>query len=397
MTAVITRVVLFICFCFSLFSATSYTIQPLVDSSQPGTNFLIGPPGFNITPVNNTPYLGGIVTPTGSPAIGTLSGNTFSLLSLSPLVGGSQPYVSTTLKDGSAVGFTNFSLPNPINPSFPPSVVPRITRWENGVASEITIADPNNANAVFPPYPIAFNSEGDIVGQHIANGVVSAFRYNLFDQSFTVIPLPFSDVSQLVVTSINEQGKILAIPNRAFPGPPAGQILYDPATKSWKEIPFPSGMGLNGDQYLNSSGQFASVYLDFATFSNKLYLFNGTENLPLYNGPGPFLNTERVFGLNRHGQAIGNLASRLGIFSGGAFDELFPLITNSSGWRPFDAFQHALVGINDNGQIFGIGEYNNAITSFVLNPTASPEVPEPGTVLLTLSAFSLLFIRHRQS
>jgi hypothetical protein len=238
MATLITRVFLVNLFSFLLFSATSYTIQPLVDSSQPGTNFLIGPPGFNITPVNNTPYLGGIVTPTGSPAIGTLSGNTFSLLSLSPLVGGSQPYVSTTLKDGSAVGFTNFSLPNPINPSFPPSVVPRITRWENGVASEITIADPNNANAVFPPYPIAFNSEGDIVGQHIANGVVSAFRYNLFDQSFTVIPLPFSDVSQLVVTSINEQGKILAIANRAFPGPLLARFCMTPPPNPGKKSPF---------------------------------------------------------------------------------------------------------------------------------------------------------------
>lgn len=379
------RVLLHFCFILPAYSATSYTIQPLIDTSKPEIPFFFNGAAFGTSPVNNTPYFAGVVSP--NPAIGTLTDGNFTVLSLSPLPGGDFATVSSTLKDGSAVGITNTFIPNPVDPNFPPLQTARITRWVNGVASEIVITDPNDPNALFPPSPIAFNSEGAIVGQHISNGVLSAFRYNVFDESFAVIPLPFSDVFQLIVSGVNEQGKILAIAN----GPITRQILFDPVTNSWEEIPLPAGKGIGGLQTLNSIGQFATVYLDFATFSTVPYYFDGTNLLPLYTGsdplPGP---VNSIYGFNRHGQALGNFATRLGVFSGGAFDELFPRIINSDGWATFNTFIDALVGINDNGQIFGIGRFNNQPTSFVLNPIGGPEVPEPNTILLTLSVLALL-------
>lgn len=269
MAVSIFRPLLLISFIFPVFSATTYNIQPLIDSSKPGSSFFFNSPSFGATPVNNTPYLGGVAAPPGNPAIGTLSGTNFTFLSLPPLPGGDFATLSSTLKDGSAIGITNTFIPNPANPNFPPLQTARITRWTGGVPSEITIADPNDPSATFPPAPIAFNSEGDIVGQHISNGVLSAFRYNVFNQSFSVIPVPFSDVFQLLTTSINEQGKILAIAN----GPTTRQILFDPANNSWKEIPLPSGKSIGGLQFLNSTGQFATSYFDLNTFSTVPYYY----------------------------------------------------------------------------------------------------------------------------
>ena len=159
---------LFVIFCSQLIAATTYTIQPLFDNAQPGVNFGLNFPGLGSFPVNNTPYLAG-QTSTGQAAIGTLSGGSFSFMTLPPLPGGDQAFVATTLKDGSAIGLTATLSPNP-NPIFPPLQTLQLTRWVNGVPEAISITDPNNPSVVIPPGPYAANSEGDIVGQYFVDG-----------------------------------------------------------------------------------------------------------------------------------------------------------------------------------------------------------------------------------
>jgi len=68
------------------------------------------------------------------------------------------------------------------------------------------------------------------------------------------------------------------------------------------------------------------------------------------------------------------------IWESGTLLDLNDLIAPQSGWRLFEAF-----GINDGGQIVGMGEINGAIHGFLLTP-----VPEPATLALLLAIASLL-------
>jgi hypothetical protein len=70
------------------------------------------------------------------------------------------------------------------------------------------------------------------------------------------------------------------------------------------------------------------------------------------------------------------------------------LDSSANGWSDF-----VLEGINNNGQIAGIGWYNNQTQAFLLTPTtASPltPTPEPTTAALLLCSTTLLLHRRRK-
>lgn len=389
--AMILKVVsfLFVIVCSQLIAATSYTIQPLFDNAQPGVNFGLNFPGVGSFPVNNTPYLAG-QTSTGQAAIGRLNGDSFSFVALSPLPGGDQAFVATTLKDGSAIGFTATLSPNP-NPIFPPLQTLQLTRWVNGVPEVISIADPNNPSAVIPPGPYAANSEGDIVGQYFVDGKLFLYRYNVLNGSFAQIATP-EGVSFVVPFDMNAKGNILATSD--LPGF-SSLLLYDPTSASWKVVPAPFPLGFTGRASLNSKGDFVSEVFIPEFLTTLAYGYDGSTLAPLNQSGNPMVGGETVFGLNSAGVAIGAIRTRLGLFVGGEFLDLSPMISNPEGWGDFQFGVSTLFGINDSGQIFGNGVFRGTPTAFVLNPNESAEIPEPGTVLLTAAALGMLVMRRR--
>lgn len=384
--------VLFLLCSLQIFAATTYTIQPLNDAAQPEFSFSIPTPGFGFTAVNNTPFLGGR-TSTGDPALGTLNGNTFTAVSLPPLAGGDLATLGSTLKDGSAIGLTTTFNPNP-NPISANVPALRFTRWVNGVPSEIVISDPNQPNAVLTQGPIAMSSEGDIVGRYLADGVVSAYRYNVFDETFEVIALPSGASQGFTVSSLNERRQILALAQLPNPNRTA-VILYDSGTKSWKEIELPPATFITSPLLLNSEGGFATTLLDFSVFSAVAFRFDGMQIVPLYTDPAPLPGQPTVFGFNRQGVAVGAVADQIGLFQDGGFVEIGSRITNPEGWGGFSLGPALLVGINDEGQIFGNGLFEGRSTSFVLQPNAA-EVPEPGTGLLGVAAVAMVLTGWRR-
>ncbi len=383
---------LFILFCSQAIAATTYTIQALLDNSQPGVNFGLNFPGIGIVPTNNTPYLAGQTT-TGAAAIGTLSGNNFSFVSLPPLPGGDMAYVGSTLKDGSALGATATLSPNP-NPIFPPLQTFEFTRWVNGIPEAIQISDPNNPTAVIPPGPFAMNSEGNIVGQYFVDGQLFLYRYNVLDGTFEQIATP-DGAGFVIVYSMNEKGNLLATTGLPRPGSNA-LLLYDPETASWTVIDPPFPFGFSGLGYLNFKGDFVTGMFIPEFSSNVAYGYNGSTLEPLNQNANPMVAGETVFGVNSSGVVIGTLSTRLGLFVGGEFLDLSSLISNPEGWADFTFGTSALLGINDNGQIFGNGIFNGMPTGFVLNPDRAPEVPEPGSAILTVAALGIFLMRRRR-
>lgn len=360
-----------------------YTIQPLLDPARPNGPFFIPQTAQSQFPVNNTVYLGG-TTSNNSAAIGTLNGSSFSYTPLPPLSGDSSSSVLTTLKDGSALGFSVQS-----NPFFRQTLV----RWTAGMPTPIILADPQHPSAVFPPGSLAANSQGDIVGTSSLNGTLSAFRYNVFSNTFTSIPSPNASATVIYPLGVTNSGKMLFVTN---PGP-AVIAIYDPSTLAWTSASVPSGLGFTGFGILNSAGAFVTSLQDFSSNDTVPYSWVGGSWTPLvplvpYNGTN---TTRNVLAYNASGLLVGSRNSELGTYSGGAFQDLFSRIVNQAGWTSF-AFGPALVsGANDAGQIFGDGLYNGVSTAFALTPVADTSVPEPATFALIGPAVVLLLLKRR--
>jgi hypothetical protein len=362
------------CLVQPLLSATSYTISPLLDASKPDQFFQFGFPGPGNIPVNQTSYLTGFAM--GAPAVGQLNNGSFGFSTLNPLPGADGARLIGALKDGSAVGISYTLLPPP-NPFSPPLEVPTLVRWVNGVPTELPLASLGDPNAVFTPGVWAVNGEGDLLGQYVLDGVTSLYRYNVLSGDFEVIGLGVDGTVQVLPWGINDAGQILADVN----GPTSLRRVYDPATGEWTTIPFPPGGFPNGVPFLNSAGQVAMV-LDVNGVTRVFEFKNGTltpitpDGLPYQ---GPFLN---VMGYNAQGLVIGSSNEKLGTFENGQFLTLFDRLTNPDGWADLTFFSGFLAGVNDSGQIFGMGNYQGLPTAFVLNPEAGGEVPEPASLVL---------------
>jgi hypothetical protein len=361
------------CLVQPLVSATTYTISSLIDVSQPDALFQFGYPGPGNIPVNSTSYFTGFAM--GTPAVGQLNNGSFGFSTLNPLPGADGARLIGALKDGSAVGISYTLIPQPF--PFQPLEVPTLVRWVNGVPTELPLASLGDPNAVFTPGFWALNGEGDLVGQYVLNGVTSLYRYNAITGEFEVIGLGVNDVAQVLPWGINDEGQILADVN----GSTSLRRLYDPATGEWTTIDYPSGGFPSGVPFLNSAGQVALV-LDVNGVSRVFEFKNGVlspitpDGLPYQ---GPFLN---VMGYNAQGLVIGSSNEKLGTFENGEFLTLFDRLTNPEGWADLTFFSGFLAGVNDSGQIFGLGNYQGQATAFVLNPNAGGEVPEPASAAL---------------
>jgi len=97
-----------------------------------------------------------------------------------------------------------------------------------------------------------------------------------------------------------------------------------------------------------------------------------------------------LFGINDSGDAVGDAVSGgpqyALLFEGGSGFNLNTLIPSASGWDLTEA-----TGINDDGQIIGLGTLNGVSSAFLLTPTT---VPEPTSI--SLLGVGLLLLNSRR-
>jgi probable HAF family extracellular repeat protein len=140
---------------------------------------------------------------------------------------------------------------------------------------------------------------------------------------------------------------------------------------------------------INDAGQVVGFSRNAAGFTRPFLYSDGTGIVNLGILPGGTGGTAE--GLNALGQAVGSGDTAAGLihalfFSNGTVTDLNSLISPSLGWTLRDA-----VGINDSGQIVGIGTLNGRQASFQLTP-----VPEPSTLTLAAVGAGAFYLRLRR-
>ena len=99
------------------------------------------------------------------------------------------------------------------------------------------------------------------------------------------------------------------------------------------------------------------------------------------------LDESQAFGVNDAGVAVGEFDGAAAMFSGGTTTILSTLLPSGSGWTPILA-----TGINNAGQIVGIGTHNGVVRGFVMTPPApiDPCAPATGTLTGALNAIPVI-------
>lgn len=88
------------------------------------------------------------------------------------------------------------------------------------------------------------------------------------------------------------------------------------------------------------------------------FFYDGTTFSDLSSGPAGV-----AFAINSSDQVVGSVNGRAFLYTAGVSSRLVDLIDPAAGWIPTDAF-----GINDSGQIAGIGNHNGATRMFLMSP-----------------------------
>ena len=139
---------------------------------------------------------------------------------------------------------------------------------------------------------------------------------------------------------------------------------------------------------INALGEVAGTIIVDAPGHGHAFLYAGGTTHDL----GTLLGTSNSSGeaINGNGQIVGSSGNVAFLYSDGVMKDLNSLIAPSSGWILWDA-----VGINDLGQIIGMGKGPNESTSFFLL-TPIP-VPEPsGVALASIALVALIVICRRR-
>ena len=180
--------------------------------------------------------------------------------------------------------------------------------------------------------------------------------------------------------------------------PPSGWVLVN-AIAINNNMQMAGTALLNGQEttYLYSGGALTNLGSDFGITginqSGQIVAYNDLGNgidAVVYSGgqwhdlgaPNPFGSVG--FGINNFGQVVGygptlpdSSINHALLYSGGSWFDLNSLVNPSSGWILGKA-----VGINDSGQIVGIGTLHGQSAGFLLTPT-----PEPSSLVLAALGF----------
>jgi len=109
---------------------------------------------------------------------------------------------------------------------------------------------------------------------------------------------------------------------------------------------------------INNAGHIVGYAFFPGVGARHPFFYDGTTMLDLSNGPDG-----SAFGINSSDQVVGAVGGRAFLYTGGVSYRLVDLIDPSTGWIPSEAF-----GINDSGQIAGIGNHNGENRVFLMSP-----------------------------
>jgi probable HAF family extracellular repeat protein len=240
--------------------------------------------------------------------------------------------------------------------------------YSNGAMQDLGIFDDGTAS-----YGQSINDAGQIVGSADTAGGRRAFLYsNGAMQDLGTLGGTFSEG-----TGINNAGQVVGISNttgnfalHAFLY--GNGVMQDLGTLDGRSGSGSSGIN-NAGQVVGTSYTAGNAYSPFL-FSNGVMQDLGT--LGGTWGIGHAINDDgQVVGA---ANADGDAASRAFLYSNGVMQDLNALIPANSGWFLAQAF-----GINDLGQITGVGVFNGQQQAFLATP-----VPLPGAVWLLLTGLA---------
>ena len=208
------------------------------------------------------------------------------------------------------------------------------------------------------------NASGQVVGiSSLADSAEGDVNANAFVYSEGVM----HDLGPGAAFGINDSGQIVgSSQGHAFRY--SDGVMQDLGT-------LPGGTGSDGHA-INAGGQVVGVSATLGDSAQHAFLYSGTLMHDLGTLPGDSFS--EAWAINNSGQVVGESDSHAFLYRDGVMYDLNALINPSSGWEIQRAF-----GINDRGQITGLGTFFGQQDAFLLTP-----VPEPSSLVLAAVGFA---------
>jgi probable HAF family extracellular repeat protein len=208
--------------------------------------------------------------------------------------------------------------------------------------------------------PTAFNSAGQIAG--VEPKTYQAFFYS--NGALTLISAP-QQQGEVVPRAINATGAVAGV---NVPIGPGGSQSFEFVKGAYIQIQTPGAFSLANA--VNDSGMIAGVYGPSATsgVTTGVYTWDSTGFHALGAAGGQTLESDNPTAINNAGVIVGSAEVPTGgfawaYFPGTGFINLNSLIPVSSGWQ-----LQIATGINNSGQIVGMGLYNGQYQAFLMTP-----------------------------
>ena len=218
----------------------------------------------------------------------------------------------------------------------------------------------------FESSAISVNCNGIVVGAMVMNdGSTHAFAYDILTGSHTDLhPILAMGGSNDTAYAVNATGEIVGCGETVTGGAYRG-FLYNPQTKIVTKL------GLTGDNSCAADVDSANAVAGSATNSSHAtrgFLWQSGKAIDLGDLGAGYADVQ---GMNDNGVVVGE-SSRLGTEAHAfvwenttGIRDLNTLIPATSGWVLYRAY-----GVNDLGEIVGVGKVNGATHAFLLVPPA---------------------------